>query len=71
LRCGRCTSPGDTAFQAAYADLSSDKERFRIQIPDRTASRFIENPDELRTVGDQVPTVCTFYILNFVLFDVN
>ncbi len=24
---GRCTSPGDTAFHAAYADLSSDKER--------------------------------------------
>jgi hypothetical protein len=23
----RCTSPGDTAFQAAFADLSSDKER--------------------------------------------
>src|SRR5271156_324795 len=27
VRCERCTSPGDTAFQAAYVDLSSDKER--------------------------------------------
>jgi hypothetical protein len=24
---GHCTSPGDTAFHAAFADLSSDKER--------------------------------------------
>jgi hypothetical protein len=23
----RCTSPGDAAFQTAFADLSSDKER--------------------------------------------
>ena len=28
----RCTSPGDTAFHAAYADLSSDKERLGFGI---------------------------------------
>src|SRR6202162_3171725 len=32
VRFRRCTSPGDTAFQAAYADLSSDKERLGFGI---------------------------------------
>ena len=28
----RCTSPGDTAFQAAYADLPSDKGRLGVSV---------------------------------------
>ena len=30
---GSCTSPGDTALRAAYADLSSDKERLGAGVP--------------------------------------
>jgi hypothetical protein len=43
----------------------------RIRLTAHPASRFVEDPDQLRRVRDQVMAIRTFDALNFIFLDVN